>query len=212
MTSRKGTGSNATGGRRRYDSPVRRQGMEATRERIVAAGVALVRGFTTWDWTDLTFRAVAERAGVGERTVYRHFPTERVLHAAIMAGLAKQAGVDYESVTLATVAETAARVFRSFGSMQARQALEPPSHPAFVEADRQRRDALLRAVAIERPAWSDRQRVMLAASLDLLWAVPSYERLVVQWGLKPKEATGVIAWAVETLIGPADRGGERQRR
>src|SRR5919108_2161616 len=132
--------------RKPYESPVRRQRMEVTRERIVAAGVELVRGFKTWDWSELTFRAVAERAGVGERTVYRHFPTERALHAAIMAGLARDAGVDYESVTLGTVAETAERVFRSFGSMELQRSLEPPPDPAFTEADRQRRDALLRAV------------------------------------------------------------------
>ena len=78
--------------RKPYDSPVRRQRMEATRERILAAGVELVRGFKTWDWSDLTFRAVAERAGVGERTVYRHFPTERALHAAIMAATVSRVG------------------------------------------------------------------------------------------------------------------------
>jgi AcrR family transcriptional regulator len=38
----------------------------------------------TWDWDGLTFRALAERAEVSERTVYRHFPTERKLHDAVM--------------------------------------------------------------------------------------------------------------------------------
>ena len=71
--------------RRRYDTPVRAQKVAATRERIVQAGSELVHGFASWDWQELTFRAVAERAGVGERTVYRHFPTERHLHDAVMA-------------------------------------------------------------------------------------------------------------------------------
>jgi AcrR family transcriptional regulator len=204
MAERKRLEANGTGSRRRYDSPVRRRQMEATRERIVAAGVELVRDFKTWDWTGLTFRAVAARAGVGERTVYRHFPTERVLHAAIMAGLAKEAGVDYESVTLATVAETAERVFRSLGSLQLQPTLEPPPDPAFAEADRQRRDALLLAVASERPEWSERQRVTLAASLDVLWSVEGYERLVERWGLRPKEAMAIIAWAIDTVIGSGD--------
>jgi AcrR family transcriptional regulator len=190
--------------RKPYDSPVRRQRMEVTRERIVAAGVELVRGFKTWDWSELTFRAVAERAGVGERTVYRHFPTERALHAAIMAGLARDAGVDYESVTLGTVAETAERVFRSFGSMELQRPLEPPPDPAFTEADRQRRDALLRAVASERPELPERERVALAATLDVLWSVEAYERLVDRWGLDPREAMTVIARAIDTVTGSAD--------
>jgi len=42
---------------------------------VIAAGSELVRQLPSWDWREVTFRAVAERAGVGERTVYRHFPT-----------------------------------------------------------------------------------------------------------------------------------------
>jgi len=209
MNPRNGAGdTNDDGARRRYDSPVRRQAMEETRERIVAAGVELVRGFKTWDWTDLTFRAVAERAGVGERTVYRHFPTERILHSAIMSGLAMEAGVDYDRVTLATVGEIAERVFRALGSLHLRPTLDPPPDSAFAEADRERRDALLRAVASEKPHWSEHQRVTLAASLDLLWSAESYERLVDQWDLDPDAAMAIIAWAIDTVVGAVAGNGD----
>ena len=87
--------------KRPYNSPARRQRVAETRERIVAAGAALVREFTTWDWDGLTFRAVAELAGISERTVYRHFPTERHLHDAVMARLEDEAGITYEDVELA---------------------------------------------------------------------------------------------------------------
>jgi hypothetical protein len=53
------------GSRRRYDNRARQQKAARTRERIVAAGSELVHGFETWSWGDLTFKAVAERAGVG---------------------------------------------------------------------------------------------------------------------------------------------------
>ena len=202
MTARKQTEAPGVGARRRYESPVRRQGMVETRDRIVAAGVEMVRSLKTWDWTDLTFRAVAEGAGVGERTVYRHFPTERALHAAIMAGLAKEAGVDYDSVTLATVADTAARVFRSLASLAPAPALEPPLDPAFVEADQQRRDALLRVVASERPELPEREQVRLAASLDVLWSPATYERLVDHWAMTPQDATAIIAWVIDAVIQP----------
>src|SRR5262245_58672451 len=59
-------------GGRRYDSVVRRERAAQTRDRIVAAGSELAHEFASWDWKPLTFRAVADRAGVGERTVYRH--------------------------------------------------------------------------------------------------------------------------------------------
>ena len=97
---------------RRYVSHVRRHQADQTRERIIAAGVALVRGFDSWDWSGLTFRAVAQQAEVGERTVYRHFPNERGLHDAIMERLGEEAGVDYETLTLPGVSEVASRLFR----------------------------------------------------------------------------------------------------
>ena len=50
--------------RRRYHSPARRERAAATRERIIDAGARLVRGFTTWDWDELTFRAEIGRAHV----------------------------------------------------------------------------------------------------------------------------------------------------
>ena len=101
---------------RRYVSQVRRRQADETRERIIVAGVELVRGFDSWDWSGLTFRSVAQRAGVGERTVYRHFPNERGLRDAIMARLGEEAGVDYERLTLAEVGEVAGRMFRSLGA------------------------------------------------------------------------------------------------
>ncbi len=96
---------------RSYHSPARQKAAAATRERIVDAGTQLVHGFTTWDWDELTFRAVAERAEVSERTVYRHFPTERHLHDAIMGRLEDEAGIAYEDVELGNLADVTARVF-----------------------------------------------------------------------------------------------------
>ena len=77
-------GESSIANRRTYDNRARQEKAAQTRERIVAAGSELVHAFDTWNWRDLTFKAVAERAGVGERTVYRHFPTERHLHDAVM--------------------------------------------------------------------------------------------------------------------------------
>ena len=99
------------GTRRTYDNRARQEKATQTRERIIAAGSQLVHEYDNWSWRDLTFRAVAERAGVGERTVYRHFPTERHLHDAVMARLESEAGVSYEDVDLTNLAETTARVF-----------------------------------------------------------------------------------------------------
>jgi AcrR family transcriptional regulator len=198
--------------RRPYDSPVRQQRMRQTRERIVDAGVEAVRGLSTWDWTMVTFRAVAEGAGVGERTVYRHFPTERDLRDAIMGRLAETAGVNYEDVTLSSLAEVAGRVFRSLGTFAVAATPLPPGDPTFAAVDDQRRQALLRAVAADDSDLSERHQVIIAAVLDVLWSVASYERLVTAWGMDPDDAIDAIGWAIDVVAGGGGAGGRGSRK
>jgi AcrR family transcriptional regulator len=193
------------GSRRRYDNRARQEKAAQTRERIVAAGSELVHGFKTWNWQDLTFKAVAERAGVGERTVYRHFPTERHLHDAVMQRLESEAGVSYEDVNLANLAETTARVFASLQRFSVRETLPTPHDPAFVSSDQRRRDALLRAVS-QSGASQTRQR-MIAGLLDVLWSPASYERLVGLWGLDGADATRAIEWLMAEVVSAIDDDG-----
>jgi AcrR family transcriptional regulator len=186
--------------RRRYDTPVRAQKAAATRERIVHAGSELVHGFGSWDWQELTFRAVAERAGVGERTVYRHFPTERHLHDAVMQRLEEEAGITYEDVTLDNLGPVTAKVFLSRGSFAVRESVSGPDSPTFVAVDQRRRDALVRAVAASTASWTDDERTTVAALLDMLWNLPSYERLVGVWHLEPEDATRAITWLIDHVV------------
>jgi AcrR family transcriptional regulator len=190
---------------RTYDTPVRRQKAAETRERIVRAGSELVHGFASWDWHELTFRAVAERAGVGERTVYRHFPNERHLHDAVMQRLEEEAGITYEDVTLANLGAVTAKVFSSRGAFAVSESLTGPDSPTFVAVDQRRRDALLRAVAASTATWTDEQRTTAAAVLDMLWNLPSYERLVGVWDLDPDSATRAITWLIDHVVTAIER-------
>lgn len=186
--------------RRTYDNRARQQKAAQTRERIVAAGSELVHAFDSWNWGELTFKAVAERAGVGERTVYRHFPTERHLHDAVMQRLESEAGISYEDVDLTNIDDVTARVFASLQRFSVRKSVDTPQDPTFVGVDARRREALVRAVSASAPAWSAAQQQMAAALLDVLWNVPSYERLVGVWGLDGTDATRAIGWVMAKVI------------
>lgn len=190
--------------RRPYDSPVRRAQAAGTRERIVAAGSELVHGFESWDWDQLTFRAVAAQAGVGERTVYRHFPTERLLHDAVMHRLHEEAGVDYEAVTIDNLAEVTTRVLTSMGQFPTAPTTSVPTDPVFEEVDARRRAALHRVVA--ELDLDDRSRGSIAALLDVLWNLPAFERLVRGWDLEPDRAAAALTWLVELLLRAARDG------
>jgi AcrR family transcriptional regulator len=201
--------------RRRYDSPIRRKRTTETRERIVSAGSALAHKLLSWDWRELTFRAVAERAGVSERTVYRHFPSERELHDAVMHRLEEEAGVSYEDITIDRVSEVAGKVFASLSAF----GVAPPTmdDPTFVDEDQRRRNALLGAVTDATPDWTDRERRAAAAILDVLWNVYSYERLITAWQLDGPQATQAIDWSIRLIVaairdgtGPGSRTGRRR--
>ncbi|HEX9832237.1 MAG TPA: TetR/AcrR family transcriptional regulator [Mycobacterium sp.] len=186
--------------RRTYDNRARKEKAALTRERIVTAGSELVHAFDSWNWRDLTFKAVAERAGVGERTVYRHFPTERHLHDAVMQRLESEAGVSYRDVDLTNIGDVTARVFASLQRFSVRQSVEAPQDPTFVGVDARRRDALIRAVSASAPRWSVAEQQVAAGLLDVLWNVPSYERLVGVWGIDGPDATRAIGWLMAKVV------------
>lgn len=192
--------------RRAYDNRTRAEQAAKTRDRIVTAGSELVHAFDSWNWRDLTFRSVAERAGVGERTVYRHFPTERHLHDAVMQRLESEAGVSYEDVDLGNLGAVTARVFGSLQRFAVRESVDAPRDPTFVGVDARRRDALLRAVTTAAPRWSEDEQRVTAGLLDVLWNLPSYERLVGVWGVDGSTATDAVNWLMAKVIEAVEEG------
>jgi AcrR family transcriptional regulator len=180
--------------RRPYDSTLRRQRAAETRERIIAAGSELLHGSSVRDWNGLTIRAVAEKAGVNERTVYRHFVNEQGLHDAVMHQFEDESGIDLRGMHLNDVADVTARIFAHVSSYppDARQPLDP----TLLDAQQRQHDALLAAVGAPAATWSEADRTVAAAVLDVLWSVASYERMVVDWQMDPSEATRGISWVI----------------
>jgi AcrR family transcriptional regulator len=180
--------------RRTYDSTLRRQRAAETRERIIAAGSELLHGSSVRDWHGLTIRAVAEKAGVNERTVYRHFVNEQGLRDAVMHEFEEEAGIDLRDMRLEDVADVTARIFGHVSSYppDARQALDP----TLLDAKQRQHEALLSAVAVRAETWSAQDRTLAAAALDVLWSVASYERMVMDWHIDPGEATRGIGWVI----------------
>jgi len=202
--------SKAAGKRRRYDSPLRRKRAAETRDRIIEAGVELLRGFPVWNWRALTVRAVAKRARVNERTVYRHFANERELREAVLAQQQQEAQVELEGLALEDLQDVTTRILEYVSAFP----IEPRTvlDPTLRAAGKRQREALLAAVAPATGDWTRRDRTLAAAMLDVLWSIAAYERLVADWQLDPKEAIRGITWLmglVEDAIregrGPARR-------
>ena len=190
--------------RRRYDSPLRRQRAAETRDRILAAGSELLHGYPIWSWGALTVRAVAAQAGVNERTVYRYFANERELRDAVLHRMSDEAGVDIEGLSLESIPDLAVRILEYASSFPV--AARTQRDGAVVAANARQRAALVAALGPWTEDWTDVDRGTAAAVLDVLLAPVSYERLVTDWELGPKEAIRGITWVVD-LIAAAVREG-----
>jgi AcrR family transcriptional regulator len=180
--------------RRRYDSTLRRERAARTRESIVTAATDILRRSDIRDWRGVTIRAVAARAGINERTVYRHFDNEQKLRDAVMHRLEVNAGIDLTRMRLEDIGDVAARIFGHVSSypLKERGSLDP----TLADANRRQHEALLDAVARGGESWSVSDQTLAAAVFDVLWGVASYERLVLDWQLHPDEAIRALRWAI----------------
>lgn len=171
---------------RRYDSS-RRQSQG--RERILDAAVAIARTRGGWDWADISFKDVAAAAGISERTVYRHFPSQRDLHEEMIQRINAQAAISYDGLALEELGDVIRRLFESLSGFQPDPTRSRPS-PAAVAMNRERMRALLDATGND---------VRRAALLDVLWSPDTYERLATSWRMSTQEAIDTVVWAVDML-------------
>jgi AcrR family transcriptional regulator len=183
---------------------LRRRQAAQTRERIVQAGAKIAHQLATWDWRELTFKAVGKRARVAERTVHRYFATERALHDAILQRLVQECGIKLEDLELKDFAGAVARMFHYLSSFAS--SLPTVDYPGFTSMDQQRREALLSAVTRSTHGWSNSEQEMAGAMLDVLWSVPSYERLRTVWQFDTDRAIKTVTWLIR-LVEAAIRQG-----
>ncbi len=203
-TAKKPTTDHPARSGRTYDGTLRRERAAETRERILVAGSELIHRTAVRDWKKLTVRAVADRAGVNERTVYRYFGSERGLRDAVMHRNEQEAGIELTGMELSDIATVATQIFDHVA--QYPREPRPPLDPTLVAAKERQQKALLGALAERTRPWSDPDRTVVAAVFDVLWSVASYERLVVDWGIDHDRAVEGMAWVIG-LVEQAVRDG-----
>lgn len=145
-------------------------------------------------------RAVADEAGVSERTIYRHFGTERGLRDAVMRRLERESGIDLEALDLDGIGAAAERVMRYVSAFGESTAEPEPLDPTLDAADARRRAALLRVLDDAAGDWRDDERRIAASVLDLLWNLSSYERMTTRWDLDEDDAIRGIAWIIDLAV------------
>lgn len=94
---------------------LREQQRALTRDRIVAGLRELVE---TRHPLEVTMAAVAEQAGVSEPTLYRHFPSKRILFAALGSHLYRQTTSGVAPSSIDELVEFIPTLYRRFAEME----------------------------------------------------------------------------------------------
>ena len=177
---------------------LREQQRAVTRERIVTALGELIE---TQHPLDVTMAAVAERAGVSEPTLYRHFSTKRNLFAALGSQLFKKTTAGVALSNLDELIEFLPTLYEQLAAMEAtvRWNLAAPKdeavRPAVTERIPMLREALGAAIEDLPPAESE---ALLRGLLLLTSPTP-----LLYWqdylGTTAEEAAATASWMIRRL-------------
>lgn len=187
---------------RAYVSPLRRDQAQATRERILDAVAAELEERGGLD--GVSNRLIAERAGVTEITVYRHFASRDALLAAMWTRINAERGVrggfpDH----IDEVEDRVTALYTSFDTTPAHilaTITTPQGREMRASQDEARRTAWLAAVKADLPDLSDIDSARVAGILQLLNSAYAWLSLREQWRMDGAEAATAARWAARTLI------------
>lgn len=152
----------------------------------------------------VTFAEIAASAGVGERTVYRHFPTREDLLRGLYGALSdKTAEAPFPMKEEADLTRHLLSYFASFDANAAvmKSAVITPQGYEMRMANRDERNAgFLKALDAACPGLSDEDRRFAAGAIQHMHSASAWLALREGWGLSGPRAAAASAWAIRAMI------------
>jgi AcrR family transcriptional regulator len=172
---------------------------EEARARILDAFIALL----TEGAEDLSHDAVAERAQVGRRTVYRYFPDRAALMDAALLRVRERAGtrVTYPQ-SAAELLDTLEPIYTGFDSIAPLITMlrtTPQGRQLRLAQKRQRAASYTHALAQPVENLPPEDRKLATAMLQVLHTTPWLE-MRDHWGLDGRQIARATGWAVRALL------------
>ncbi len=196
-----------------YESPLRRAQAAATRERVLEAMSSLLGESDSAE--SITYRAVAERAGVTEMTVYRHFPTRQALLTGLWAWLNTRISPDVGMpASEAALTDQLEPLFEGFDRLPAQitaSVLSSRGREMRETLDAERQRAFLAAVADAAEGLDDGTKRRAAAAIQLLHSAYAWLSMREQWGLSGKDAANTSAWVIRLILADLRKQSKRAR-
>ncbi len=174
--------------------------------RILDAAIAEL-GVTELE--ELTMAGVAARAGVTERTVFRHFPSRDALIAAVWPRMQARVRSRGFPRTADDLIETPLRLFPEFDREERlvrASAFSAAGREVRRAANRERQEAMRACVRDAFPRMSEPQLTRLAAIVQLIDSAYGWAVMKEHWGLDGNEAGLAASQAIAVLLGRRPAG------
>jgi AcrR family transcriptional regulator len=185
--------------------PIRRQKLG---ERILDAFIALLGEGAP----DLSHDAVADRAGVARRTVYRYFPDRSALMEGALTRVRALAGPQVAYPTSAQeLLNTLEPIYRGFDSIAPVATMlraTPQGRQLRLAQNGRRVASYTRALADAVKELPSGDRKLATAMLQVLHTTPWLE-MRDHWGLDGGQIARATGWAVRTLLNDLRKRGRR---
>ncbi len=175
-----------------------------TRKRILDAAIELLK---REDLDALKLSDVAARAGMTERTLYRHFATREEMLKALWPHLQARVGASGFPATAADLVETPLWLFPNFDTEDGavRASLHSSAGRELRRASNSERQAAIRqAVREARPGLAEPALTRLCAVIHLVAGAYGWAVMKDAWDLNGKEAGRAASDAVRLLLGFAE--------
>ncbi|MDE1990905.1 MAG: TetR/AcrR family transcriptional regulator [Rhizobiaceae bacterium] len=191
----------------KYESPLRAEQAQATRERILA-GVRTM--FEQDPDSALEFDELAAVSGVNRRTIFRHFPTKEVLLEAFWGSINASLGVRFWPESEEDLTRLPPDLFASLDGIEG---VVRASHASGagrqmrLQANAERQAAFRASLAaVTKNLDAERSR-QLEAVVQLLFSATAWQTMKDYWGLAGEDAGKATAWAISALLDAARREG-----
>lgn len=196
---------------RSYHSPLRAAQTERTRQLILDALAEIVAedGFE-----GIVVRELAKRAGLAERTVYRHFPDRDALHDALAEEMAERGGWVDDSERLGPPErwpEALSTVFARFeedavATTVVARLNSVRGRPSTESA--RRRQAFATNLRERYPDLADDQIESLLALLQIIGSSRTWLRLKEELNMSGDRSGPVFSWLWSLVLAEIERGGD----
>lgn len=191
----------------KYESPLRAEQAQATREKILAGVRTMVEANPD---TALGFDELAEVSGVNRRTIFRYFPTKEDLLSAFWQSANASLGVRFWPQSERDLVDLPPELFASLDGIEG---IVRASHASGagrqmrLQANGERQAAFRRSLSDVTDDLDPERARQLEATVQLLFSATAWQTMKDYWGLPGKEAGKAAAWAIGALLDAARREG-----